>query len=72
MGHEDNAMNSQDAKKLKQLAGVLGSALKEVQGLLEKYEEPQPPRPRNSRKQELVESYRFKFLSGQMTKKRTA
>lgn len=69
MGDEDNAMNKQDAKKLRQLAGVLGSALKEVQGLLEKYEEPQPPR--KNHRQERVERYRYKFLSGQMTKRKT-
>lgn len=63
-------MNAQDAKKLKQLAGVLGSALKEVQGLLEKYEEPQPPRKRHIQKEERIEKYRYKFLSGQMTKRK--
>jgi hypothetical protein len=61
-------MNAQDTKKLRQLAGVLGSALNEVQGLLEKYEEPQPPR--KNHKQERIENYRYKFLSGQMTKRK--
>lgn len=68
MGSKDNAMNAADAKKLKQIAGVLGSTLKEVQGLLEKYEEPQPPR-RNVR-EDRIEEYRYKFLSGQMTKRK--
>lgn len=68
MGDENNAMNAQDTKKLKQLAGVLGSALEEVQGLLEKYEEPKPPR--KNLKTERIDKYRYKFLSGQMTKRK--
>jgi hypothetical protein len=64
-------MDKQDIKRLKEIAGVLGSALNEVQGLLEKYKEPQPPPSRTSRRQERIEKYRYKFLSGQMRKRKT-
>ena len=63
-------MDQKDIKKLKEIAGVLGSALKEVEGLLEKYEEPRPPRPRNSQREERINSYRYKFLSGQMSRRK--
>jgi len=62
-------MDQKDIKRLKEIAGVLGSALNEVQGLLEKYEEPQPPR--KNHRQERIERYRYKFLSGQMRKRKT-
>jgi hypothetical protein len=62
-------MDQKDIKRLKEIAGVLGSALNEVQGLLEKYEEPQPPR--KNHRQERIEKYRYKFLSGQMRKRKT-
>jgi len=63
-------MDSQDIKRLNELKGVLGNALREVEGLLAKYEEPQPLRHRNSHKKDRINDYRYRFLSGGMTRKR--
>ena len=63
-------MNAQDTKRLIEIAGLLGSTLKEVEGLVEKYETPKPQRKRRNLKQERKEKYLYLLQSGKMKKKK--
>ena len=63
-------MNAQDTKRLIEIAGLLGSTLKEVEGLVEKYETPKPKRKRRNLKQERKEKYLYLLQSGKMKKKK--
>ena len=63
-------MNAQDTKRLIEIAGLLGSTLKEVEGLVEKYEAPKPQRKRRNLKQERKEKYLYLLQSGKMKKKK--
>jgi len=61
-------MNAQDAKRLNEIAGLLGSTLQEVKGLVDKYESPKPPKKRRNLKQERKEKYLYRLQSGKMRK----
>lgn len=62
-------MTQQDVKRLNELKGVLGNALREVEGLVAKYDEPTSPPKRRSLKAERKNDYKYKLLSGKMSRR---